>query len=132
MAKKLVVEGWTLEPLRRGPDRGVIDSGGHRYNQFDTRVCPVCCHRHCAAAKGSYAKVRGMCEDALPGCSSDEDVLCRKLGAPKLPAWDYRKRRPRGYFKAHDERKRAVELYAHRIFKRCREVTITVEEGHRG
>jgi hypothetical protein len=132
MAKKLVVEGWTDHPLKRGPNKGVIDSAEPKYNYLHTRVCAACRHRSCTAKKGYYTGLRGQCEKATPLCEFEEDKLCEALGAPKVPTWLIGEGAPPGLGEAYEARKKAIELYLYERWLKCREVTITVEEGHRG
>jgi len=129
MAKKLVVTGWSDHALKRGPEKGVINSGAPKYNYLGTRVCSVCRHRSCTADTGYHTGLQGQCEKEKPLCQNEEDELCKALGAPAMPTWRVGKGPPPGIGDAYEKRKKAIELYLNERWLKCREVTITVEEG---
>lgn len=122
---KIVVEGWTIHPLRRGRDKGVIDPTEPTCNYLRTRICSVCRRRSCAAVKGYEEGAKGLCRYAIPNCSNDTDTLCKELGAPSRPKWD--SKQPRAGMKAYHARAVAVERFAHRVFRKCHKVKLTVE-----
>lgn len=122
MAKPLVVKGWSNSRMSRSPDGMIESDASLMVNEIRTGVCAVCRHRSCATKEGYHTKLKGQCSRESPHCLDAENRLCKALGAPAVQV---------GFnTKTYDARKTAIEKYLHRMFKRCKPVTITITRGH--